>query len=49
MQAIDNKGKKYQKFALNEVSLLRETKQSAKIKISVNNVEKLSELVSDGV
>jgi NAD+ kinase len=49
MSAIDVEGNCHTALALNEVSLLRETKQSAKIRILVNEVEKLHELVADGV
>ena len=35
--------------AVNEVSLLRETRQSAKIRVMVDGVERLPELVCDGV
>jgi len=35
--------------AINEVSLLRETRQSAKIRILVDGVERLPELICDGV
>ena len=36
-------------LAINEVSLLREVRQSAKIRINVNGVQRLGELVCDGV
>lgn len=36
-------------LAVNEVSLLRQTNQSAKLKITVNNKERLDELVCDGI
>jgi NAD+ kinase len=35
-------------LAINEVSLLRETRQTAKLRISVDGVERLAELVCDG-
>lgn len=35
--------------AINEVSLLRETRQSAKIRIVIDGVERLHELICDGV
>ena len=35
--------------AINEVSLLRETRQTAKIKVSVNKREAIAELICDGV
>ncbi len=36
-------------LAINEVSLLREARQSAKIRISINGVLRLEELICDGV
>ena len=36
-------------YAINEVSLLRETRQTAKIEISVNGKVRLSELACDGI
>ena len=49
MTAIDQQGKKHEAMAFNEVSLLRETRQAAKIKISVDNIERIPELVCDGI
>ena len=46
-KTIDNK--KISALAVNEVSLLRESRQSAKLRILVNNSVKLSILVCDGV
>ena len=42
-------GKRRQALAINEVSLLRETRQAAKIRISIDNRVRLEELVCDGV
>ncbi len=36
-------------LAINEVSLLRQTKQAAKIRISINGAVKLEELICDGI
>lgn len=36
-------------YAINEVSLLRQTPQASKIKISINQVERLKALVGDGL
>jgi NAD+ kinase len=36
-------------LAINEVSLLRETRQAAKIRILVDGVERLAELICDGI
>lgn len=49
MIAIDKDGKKHKELAFNEVSLLRETHNSAKIKVFVNDDVRLKELVCDGV
>jgi NAD+ kinase len=49
MRATTESGEVVTAFAINEVSLLRETRQSAKIRILVDGVERLPELVCDGV
>ena len=49
MYAIDKDGKIYTEVAFNEVSLLRESHNSAKIRIHVDNKIRISELVCDGV
>jgi NAD+ kinase len=49
MEATDLNGKKHRYIAINEVSLLRQTSQIAKIKIEVNGQERLSNLAADGV
>ena len=49
MNATDIHGKEYEATAFNEVSLLRQTRQAAKLKISIDDVERISELVCDGV
>jgi len=49
MKATDENGKTYDALAFNEVSLLREVRQAAKIKISIDGVERLPELICDGV
>jgi len=49
MQATDINGDRWTHPAINEVSLLRETRQSAKIEISVNGRVVMPELVADGV
>ena len=48
MAAIDRKGKKHKARAINEVSLLRQTYQAAKLCISVDKRVRLKELVADG-
>ena len=42
-------GAEHEAQAINEVSLLRETRQSAKIRISIDGIVRLEELVCDGV
>ena len=41
--------KPFEALAINEVSLLRETRQTAKIKITIDGKSRMSELQSDGV
>ena len=49
MDVTDKDGNSHSEIAFNEVSLLRETHNSAKIKIFVNDKERISELVCDGI
>ena len=49
MIAVDMHGKKAQALAINEVSLLRESRQTAKIRISIDGHVKVAELTCDGV
>ena len=49
MVATQGDGSKVEALAINEVSLLRETRQTAKICISINDRVRLSELASDGI
>ena len=49
MHAVTASGVVEEAMALNEVSLLREGRQAAKIRISVDQRERLSELICDGV
>lgn len=49
MKAKTLSGKATEALAINEVSLLRETRQAAKIRISVDGVVRLDELICDGV
>lgn len=48
MQVTDMKGKKHTAVAINEVSMLRETRQTAKLRISVDEVVRMEELICDG-
>ncbi|WP_187830296.1 NAD kinase [Siccirubricoccus phaeus] len=49
MRAITAGGAVREALAINEVSLLRETRQAAKIRILIDGKERLSELICDGV
>lgn len=49
MIATDSSHKVHEKIAINEVSLLRQTNQAAKIKVSVNNRVYIDELIADGI
>lgn len=49
MTATDIAGETIEALAINEVSLLRQTRQTAKIGVSVDSVERLAELNCDGV
>ena len=49
MHAVDLKGGRTTARAINEVSLLRQTSQAAKMRISVDGAVRLAELIADGV
>lgn len=49
MEARDKNGTTHKEIAFNEVSLLRETHSSAKIKITVDGTVRLKEIVCDGI
>jgi NAD+ kinase len=49
MKAVDIHGKHTEALAFNEVSLLRETRQAAKIRILIDDRVRISELICDGV
>ena len=49
MEAITQDGARHAYCAINEVSLLRETRQTAKIQVTVNDKVRIGELVCDGV
>jgi len=49
MKAENVNKKSYSTIAFNEVSLMRQTHQAAKISIKVNNILRMKELVCDGV
>ncbi len=49
MQIVNEKGEEQIAYAINEVSLLRQTSQSAKIRLFVDGVLRLETLVGDGI
>lgn len=49
MEAVARSGERHVSFAINEVSLLRETRQTAKLEVSVNERVRIDELACDGV
>lgn len=49
MIAIDDQGERYEKLAINEVSLLRQRHQAAKLKIQIDGVTRMEELICDGI
>lgn len=49
MEAVTQQGEAQSFHAINEVSLLRETRQTAKIEIGVNERVRIAELAGDGV
>lgn len=49
MEAVTHSGKREHYYAINEVSLLRETRQTAKIEVTVNEKVRIEELACDGV
>jgi NAD+ kinase len=49
MRATDQQGRQHEARAINEVSLLRQTNQVAKLRILINGKERLGELMADGV
>ena len=49
MRAVTIHGETQAALAINEVSMLRETRQAAKIRISVDGVVRVDELICDGV
>lgn len=49
MKAVDTKGKTHRAIAFNEVSLLRERHQAAKLGITVDGKSRMAELICDGL
>lgn len=48
MTAVDSQGARHQALAINDVSLLRETRQTAKLRIIIDGRPRLDELICDG-
>lgn len=48
MTAIDSGGQSFTAMAVNEVSLLRQTRQTAKLRILIDGTERMAELSCDG-
>ncbi len=49
MHAVDKHGQEFCYYAINEVSLLRETRQTAKLEVRVNGKVRMEELAGDGI
>lgn len=49
MEATDRTGQIHKAIAFNEVSLLRETRQAAKLQIHIDDVLQIDEMICDGV
>ncbi len=49
MKAKNNNGESFKSIAFNEVSIRRKTHQAAKISIRINDIERMKELICDGV
>jgi NAD+ kinase len=49
MEAVDDQGKQHRAPAINEVSLLRQTHQAAKLRLSTDGKVRLAELICDGI
>jgi NAD+ kinase len=49
MLATTYKGEHIKGYAFNEVSMLRQSRQSAKLRVAIDGIERLSELNGDGV
>ena len=49
MMATDSHGETFESIAFNEVSLLRQVRQAAKLTISIDSVIRMDELICDGI
>jgi NAD+ kinase len=48
MSATDIEGRQFENVAINEVSLLRQTHQTARLRIFIDGAERLNEIICDG-
>jgi NAD+ kinase len=49
MVAVDDAGQEHRSYAINDVYLLRQSYQAAKLRISIDGTERLGELTCDGI
>jgi NAD+ kinase len=49
MTVIDGQRRNHRALAINEVSMLRQTRQTAKLRLSIDGTVRMEELVCDGV
>jgi NAD+ kinase len=49
MRATDAKGDRHEAYAINEVSLLRQSYQAAKLEVAIDGQVRLAELIADGI
>lgn len=49
MHAVTQDGHEFSYYAINEVSLLRETRQTAKLEVRINGAVRMEELAGDGI
>jgi NAD+ kinase len=49
MRAVDMRGQEHAALAFNEVSLLRETRQTAKLRVTIDHIVRVEELSADGI
>ena len=49
MDAVTGDGRHHRFYAINEVSLLRETRQTAKLEVAINGKVQMAELAGDGI
>ncbi|MET1756330.1 NAD kinase [Novosphingobium sp. RD2P27] len=49
VHVVDQSGQEFRYYAINEVSLLRETRQTAKLEVRINGKVRMEELAGDGI